>query len=411
MTNIFKSNGFKFNLFNLRVFFLYGLCFSLAFEGLQILSLDNFTITKLFGFFYFAIWLLSLNKLLSAFAKVTTTKLTLILLFTWLLLASIIRFFADNEELSIDSTLLQSIVLFYLISIDLKNSDKSIQKNIFISIILGVSFASVLLLNSVGIESSSKAGYDSISEVRRIYFFGMNPNDFGALAALSLILSVWLIKTYTLKDKKMYAVLMCIPFIFVAIGYSASRGSFFSAVIGIILLFTLSGKTVKNNLKSFFWGLLLTIIFIHFSKDFTMLTSRIMSFITEQDTGGRLERWLLVSAYIADYPVFGVTSSSQPDFLKAPNYVNPHNAFLLYGYRGGIIASLILVSFFTSLFFKSAKFWRYSSDAIYLVITITCLLIVSKSGKGMDFKFVWILLACVSTRASVFVQDNKFKNN
>ena len=390
-------NLFKLNASRIRLFFLYAFVFSLSFENLRIFNLGTITTSKIIGFLYFASWLLKPKKLLSFPKSITIPFIIISLLFFWLSFTSLVHHLLGISDITYDFTLLQSIILFILVSKEI-DINYSVQKKIFIFIVLGVSLASILVLNGIGVQSIKGEVVDSVTEVTRVYFFGMNPNDFGALASIALLLSVWLVKKYSKEDRRMYLFILTTPLIFTAVGYSGSRAAIITTVFGILILFLINRGNLLTKLKYYLFAAIFLIAIFISLQDFTVLAERTDSFIKEGNTGDRWRRWVTFIDYIGDYPLFGVDSSPLDGFHRVPDYFNPHNAFLMYGYLGGLVGIVLSLAFYCNLLFSAIKKFILLGDSLYIIIVIFCFFIVFKSGKGMDFKFIWIVLACVASQ-------------
>ena len=178
--------------------------------------------------------LLAVYVLIKGTIKINSAVLCLAGFTAWGLLSYV---WAPDKEAVISKafTLLQLLVLFWLLYIYLSKEDK-VETLILALCVAGIVFAAYVLLTN-----GLSAYVEGLNDGLRMGVDELNVNTIGIATATSALISFW----YAFYKKKYYFLVFAAISIFVAFG-TGSRKVLAMLVIGIVLMFILKGNIKKK---------------------------------------------------------------------------------------------------------------------------------------------------------------------
>jgi O-antigen ligase len=368
---------------NIRVcnqILLYVFVFSLAFER-AFPFLPGLSFPKAFGIIY--IMSLCINpNFIRTFSTGNTHKVVF-LLFGIFLLTNVFNggLFHIAGLKSIDQSFLLNIILMWCL-INHAKLDHGILVRSFIYFSLG--YLVLVLFYSLGLYQTLSNG--------RVYMGSALPNALGLNGAIGIcgLLSFF----SNITRPSWGSVLFVLVSVLLTLSLLLATGSR-SALIAVFFVFVMyffwSSKSIRFVL------IVTTMILIPASFDsFSVITDRSVSAIENQELGGRLVTWLLISDIISDNFLFGVGRNGY-DFiadLELGYSPSPHNVFLEVFVYGGVLALCLWVS----LFYKMGKIALRSHDfekkhAVVMIIPL--LLMVSVAGQVFNNTLMFFLIALI----------------
>src|SRR5690625_4949458 len=183
-----------FRIDNIRRLILYALIFSFPFdkwEALQIIP--GITLNKLLAVFYILFAALD-PKLALSINKQSRSFFILIALWTSLLISSFINHLLYGYEIDFMYEFLTLSIMFFLISNEIYLNPKT-REGLFKSFIISILLIYVLLSMGIGVQASkdaTSAAPLALNELKRVWFFGLNPNSLGNYASLSVLFCIFL---------------------------------------------------------------------------------------------------------------------------------------------------------------------------------------------------------------------------
>lgn len=375
-----KSFFYRLKIFTLNLF-----VFSIFFENWKPFDV-SFTIVKFIGIIYV---LLSLGDLKSNFNLKFNKKiiLSLILLWIWLILRSMLNYWEGNSVDAFHFSFLQNILFLWLFTNDIIRNPR-ILKWLLISYIAGVSILGLLILNGVGIETN--AFYES----NRITFFGANSNNIGNWCAIGIILILGIIMT-KIPINFIYKTLMVlsIPVLTAVIMSTGSRGALLGLGAGVLVLF--SGFRSKLYVKILY--LVSGFFSLYYLNDFIenseVMSKRIALFLETGDEA-RMNIWKDSINIIYDNPFFGLgnTGFESEMLLRYGYFLDTHNIFLYFLVSGGIIALGLYIYMLYNIFLNILKNKIRNTMLLPLALFVIYIIIVFKGGGILNEKSPWLIL-------------------
>ena len=222
-----------------------------------------------------------------------------------------------------------------------------------------------------------------------IILFGaeLDPNFVGIpfIASMTLLLDNVLKKKRTFISIAMYVVNA------IAIVYTASRGSFLSAIISSVLvfLFFLFSKDIKLSRKLIYFVLVIVLICVLIKvieTQFPLQWERMLNFDSDDGGNGRLDLWDKALLRWQQNPIFGGGLYS--------NYLNTgkatHNTYLQILSETGLIGFGIGITFFVLMLKKAYKFEKN----LFCMLFGTMLQIFFLDA--LDARVFWVILCWIA---------------
>src|SRR5690554_2540751 len=301
-------------------FALYAYFFSLNFE---MLNLGGFGSTSKF---VSILYLFSISFDIKNFIETKDIKkfyLPWLVYFLYLTFISILNISQNTEvEYIFDTTLLLNI-LFFIFLINHERKSPGVLLKGFISFILGAFLIGIFYLFDYGVE------YD----YGRITMFDDNQNKIATRIAIAIILIFYITSTKRIITKNYkYLLLIPIPVLLQLLFETASRVSFLSIVIAVLI-----GVLLNNELRFKRKALIIVLLsaFVIFYGQTLYLKSEILverlSSIEEEGvTNSREMVWDNALEIIGSSPIFGVgkTGYVERSILFSGTNMSPHNVIL-----------------------------------------------------------------------------------
>jgi len=232
----------------------------------------------------------------------------------------------------------------------------------------------------------------------RAYIFGENPNSSSTRMVLSFLFILYLVieNHLELGRKRFLFLLFEVPLL-ITIMASGSRGSFIVLMVcSCIYLWFLP---IHSRLKKVFI-ILIGVLMLSFAiykiaqqnEDFSLL-ERLTATYEEGDDAGRTELSAATLKIFIDNPVFGV-GELQFRYLMRNEFGLTHTVHNLYWYvfvTTGLFGATLFFSFIAILLLRV---WRYRKICPFaLVLSISMLLIASKTGGVLTYITMWYVFA------------------
>lgn len=282
-----------------------------------------------------------------------------------------------------------SAIIFWFLSVSFIENKKIMYYSI---LLFSISCSVIALAYTFGF-------LNSYAEIRngRLIIFEENPNSVSTRMAISFIISLHFIIVNPLKLKLIRLLLMvALPFLFLFIVGTSSRGSFFA--LGLGTLSVLYFSKISNKLKIFLAAVLLLVSISIFGF---LFESTLFERLTNADlTGGREEIWKSSIQIFYDYP-FGVGENG---YLHQMNMrygmtSDTHNLFLYLIISGGFISLALFIVFLLNLFKKSLHELK-KGDSLFIIIFIFFCFLMSKTGGVLTYLVMWYFFAVINSSVS-----------
>src|SRR5699024_8139566 len=271
-------------LSGIRVFFLYAFVFSFPFDNWHALYLiEGITLNKLIGLIYYSLVVISLKSLYS-FSKRDFLVLPLVVLWFVIVFAGFFSHIIHGYDIDYLITYLTLVFVFYAISKEI-SMNPSVRKGVFVSFIYSMLSVFILLQLGLGIQSGADSEMmDSAESLRRIWFFGLNPNSLGNYSVFAILFCLFQVFEPGNRNRKNYIYLLfIIPFIFL-LGLSGSAGAFIMLFVSVFSYFLLVKGSLLNKIKYLFLGLIASLFMFLYLRDFEYLIDKIDSFFSTGNT-------------------------------------------------------------------------------------------------------------------------------
>lgn len=382
---------------------LYTFVFLLGYENWQALAVGGgITIPRLVGLLYASLAVLNINEMYSLNKYNKTPSAILLILWGWVVLVSGFIYITHGFQPIIHSTLFQLIILFVLITNEIRLYPK-IRAKILLSLTAGVFSIFILVINGVGIKTGIESGgVNSLEMVTRLWFMGMNPNQFGALVVFALLSTISLVFSGDITNKGRYALLALLPSQLLLIGYSGSAGAYLLVFSGVFIYFLLKrGRPSRKILYLAFGTLCIASMYISLSS-FDYLSDKVLSFYQTGDTTGRTALWGFALQIAAEHPFIGLGHVGARTILEETSDINssPQNVFIGYLITGGPFALTLFLLFCWTLANKSWAYFKKTGDPSSIMFLAVILIYFLKAG-GQGDKYVWLLFSWIAS-AGVF---------
>lgn len=394
------------NISKLRVFFLYCLIFFMPFEYWSQVYVFGQTPTRLAGALYFITALFSFDKMFSM-NKHSKIVILPVALWIWLITVELFNGLSFGFDVGFYFQFIYLIVFYFLIINEFRINDRT-KWGMMIALVLSMLVVTVLLKLGIGIGLNRENDtVSSLDEVRRVWFFGLNPNALGNYAVLAILFSFFLYFEYFkgLLSKKL--ILAAIPILFLPLFYSGSSGAFLTLFFGLSIYFSIRKGNVFKKLKFIF--LLFLVLFLVFNSlsRFEYLNNKLYLFLEAGNTTGRTEIWASALSVISNNWFFGLGKNGAEFALEklSGNHYTAHNVYLDVFMWGGIFAILIYLMLFVSVALNSLKYYRETGFSSSLVIVFIMAFLMLKSGAGFTLKLFWFFMPIAGFYVSNLTQN------
>ena len=378
--------------------------FTFPYENWNPFGISDFVrITKLAGLISLSVSTLRLRNSFRLGVIFKPLKI-LLLLWIWILIQSVLNYWSEGLVSIFSFTFLWNIIFFWLISNDILENPKLINK-IFLTLISSVFFLSILTSFGIGIDSEHE-----ITNTR-LLFFGTNPNTIGSYCSTIIVLIIGMVINKSIFfNNKTFLLLGFIPSILLVMAITGSLGALGMVIIGVAFLF-LMRKT--SNIKRVF-TILFGVVIIFYGFKIVLDSSEIMKrrlaeAQIDKNLGERTGIWTEALNLFQENPIAGIgTSGYEFEMLeRRGEYSGTHNLFLYFLVTGGFVG-LSLYLFFLRIIIQSVM-TVYKKYNIPLFMTLFLLYIInlSKSGGIINSKFMWLLLAISFTSKYILEKNSK----
>jgi len=306
------------------------------------------------------------------------------IIFIGVILASSALHLTNNSLVLFDMSLLQNIVLFFLL-ISHERYDPGVLEKSFFAFSLGAMLSSILYLLNFGIEY----------EEGRVTIFGDNENAIGIRMAIACIYCIYIF----ISNKRMFSIVSIIiilvpSMLFLMLG-TGSRVAFISFCLMYLLI--LLADFFTHPLKKG-WRFVLYLTLSFFMLVPSMLSNELLNnrliLSSKGDLAGRENIWPAYLSVVEKSPLIGYGYSG---FNEVSQYifgglVSPHNVVIEILLYGGYIALIAFISFILYLIFIGISCYQSQKKYIGLIFMISYLGLFF-SGQVLHTKIMWIILA------------------
>jgi O-antigen ligase len=383
----------------LSLFFYFA---SVAFENLDPFNTSgSFSISKLAGIIYFVSIVPSVKFFFKPRLIIFNQIWSLLAFFVVLTIISVFNINEISMKI-IDIAFLLNLIISFVIIAHIIKDEMVLDKALYF-FSLSCIFMSLLAFFGIGVE---------INSIGRVSFFGSNENEISIKlsAAILILLSFILNKNPIAKNKLL--LVFSIPLLLYSMVLTGSRSGVVVLFLGSLILFTLRLVKQKNKfygLITFVFSIAVSLIFfIIFVSQSESMGSRLLSFINDNDLGGRGLLWALFYNIITENYIFGLGYSGYIyELTKTYSAVpSPHNVFLEVILYSGIFGLLFFLKFIYNLCKLSFRLFKnnYSTPIILFPVILVYLL----ANQALSVKFFWIISSYI---IATHIKSNISKNN
>ena len=330
--------------------------------------------------------------------EVGNYKRELILLFSIVGMFTVADLFYGGthfDNLPINIKLISAIIIFWVLSYIFYLYPKLVYYSIFV---FSYACFSLVVFYILGVSSSnfSEGG-------GRLVLFGENPNSLSARLAVAFVSLLYLFIRNPLQLKIFFKLfyILPMPFLFVLVLQTGSKGSFIILILATLVLLYFS----KINTK---YKILITIViifgysfFLTFIENFSVY-ERLMS--GRDISTGRYTIWKVVLDIFYDYPMGTGEAGYFDEITRRYKFVDPHNLFLYVLVCGGALSFILLLLFFLSLLKKSFIAYK-NGDVLPLILFCFMLFISAKTGGVLTYLPMWYFFAIVNQTKTSYIEE------
>lgn len=295
-----------------------------------------------------------------------------------------------DDVSTFNSKFLFSIIFFVVFSSIFQKEEGLKIKSLFAFALGGVCLSVLYGLGVLG---------ESFYEIRneRLLLFGENPNSLSVRIVLSILFLVWIVVENKLSISlfKRFLLLLPIPFMFNLVLFSGSKGSFLLMFLSI-LIYLLLQKKIKREFKIalIIVSIIGSVLILMMIKD-SALYERFTS--GGSLTTGRVEIWE-AAINIFSNNVFGVGELGYKNaiLIEMGKEIDTHNLFVYLLVTGGGVCLSFFLVFLFKLLKKCILKFRYERNIIDLVIFISMVFVMSKTGGVLTYLIMWYFLATIN---------------
>jgi O-antigen ligase len=362
---------------------LYVFMFSINFEMFNLVGgAESLSIGRITGFLYFSV-LIYLKYRLNIY-RFKHLFYALIIFLVVIAVSSVLHLNHLSWKI-IDISILQDIVLFFLLLIHERNNPGVLEKSLY-AFVLGTVLLTVFYLFGIGIEITGG----------RLSLFGDNENTVGlrmGIASIVLIYSVFM--TGKKISWKRYLMIVPVPLMLKVMLETGSRVSFISFVlmIAVMLAFYLMAHPVKRIMPTLIFVGIAFYLLIPYLFSNVVLIDRLWA-AKEGNLAGREDIWPAYLHHVWQSPILGYGFSG---FEEVGTHIfgfafSPHNVIIEILLYGGLIALVAFGWFFFQVVFNGFRMYLSQKEYIGLVLMISYVGSFL-SGQVLVTKLMWFILA------------------
>ncbi len=308
-----------------------------------------------------------------------------IMAFIMVITASSVFCISNKYQKIIDISLIQNIILFFLL-LHHERNDSGVLKKSFYAFALGSAVLCITHLFGIGVSSSAQ----------RLTIFGDNQNLLGLRLSMSI---VFLIYSALLSGKlvlwKRAALMLPVPFMLSLLLLTGSRVAFISLVLMLAVLLALYmfiNPEIRLGSSLIYLGLALAFLVpALLSND--LMNERLLA-AKGGDLADRENIWrsflpAVWERLIIGYGYSGYEQVSESIFGKI---TSPHNVFIEVLLYGGVAALALFILFNVQILFSGINTYFKRNEYIGLVFLIPYAGVLI-SGQALDTKMMWYILA------------------
>lgn len=315
-----------------------------------------------------------------------------IVFFLYLTLISILNigFYTEIDHI-FDSTLLLNI-LFFIFLVNHERKSPGVLLKGFLSFVFGAILLGILYYYNIGVEYN----------YGRMTMFGDNQNKIATRIAVSIIFIFYFTTTKrVIKRKIKYLLLLPLPLLLQLLFETASRVSFLSIVLAILIGVILN-KELKLKRKIIVIGSLVAFI-MYFGPTLYQKSELLVDRLTDIEekgvTSSRDMVWQNALDIIGSNPIFGVGKSGyiEKSILISGRNMSPHNVVLEVWALTGLIGLFLFLLFLFRIFktsYLSFKFDKFMLPFLLLIPILGQII----TGQVLGHKLYWAIFAlCVAS--------------
>jgi len=385
-------------LIDSRLLFLYGVIFFVPFEYWTALYVLGQTPSKFLGVFYLALTIVTLSQSysLNKYSKIIIIP---VLLWFWLFFSGLLNGVVSNFPMDYAFLFQYSyLILFFFLVVNEIRINPSVRQGVLVSLVLSLVTIAIFIQLGIGVQGQDAEVADSLEEVQRIWFFGLNPNLLGNYAAFAILFCVFLYYEF-LKTKVLKILFVSfIPLLFMVLGFAGSSGAFLAVILGLTVYFLMRKENIAGKVKYVLLGLLLLAAAFYMLAGFEYLSGKLERFYETGSTTGRTDIWFYALQIIVENPFIGLGKAGAEQTLEISRagHYTAHNVYLDVAMWGGVVGLLLYLGFFFFLFLCSMRYRAITTHASSLSLLLVVAFLMVKSGGGFTNKYVWLLLPYVA---------------
>lgn len=329
------------------------------------------------------------SKSFSILLEKLTESIPLWIIFLILLLLGSFLPFSLAEESVFNSKFLLAISLFIFLSAFFSIYPQYIKHSL---IFFGIGGGIMSIMFSFGLFDSS------FFEIRndRLIFLKENPNSLSVRVSLGILFLIWgaLENKLKLSSFGRICLVIPVPFMFNLVLATGSKGSFLlclGSIVCYILLVKNLSKTMKRKV------IVLGIVALFFAVSLFFESSVYERFMTGNLTSGRNEIWESAFNIFYNHP-FGVGEVGYQVLISKliGIDIDTHNLFIYLLVTGGFLSLLVFIYFLLMMLKRIVLTYKEEKNAIFLIIFVSMIFVMSKTGGVLTYLIMWYFFACIS---------------
>jgi len=320
----------------------------------------------------------------------------LFFLFLWFLIRNS---FELKDSLEFLIPFFNNIILLIAIFLHLSYGGLKLFNNIIILFALNIAILSIILTFSNNIE------IEFIDE--RLFFMGQNPNDFSYFLVLSIIF-IYHLLTH-LKLKKVFKIILIsfLPFIFIILLKTGSRGGFLMLIISIFILLLFNKVNIKIIIIFAIIALTFTMFYKYIFVEQNILLERLSNNEDNLNLGGRKVIWQVSYNNFKENFLIGSGFKEYKEVMlnNFGMFRSSHNAYLYISSITGIIGIVFFLIFLYRIFKVGLKF--NIDKSLFIALFAIQIIFLSKSGSFFGLKILWFVFSLLISLISLEIFKNK----
>lgn len=362
--------------------------FSINFEIITLFGgLEGFSVGRLFGLLY-------MGAIIHAKYRFDIGRFKylfyILVAFIMIIMASSALHLNQISNKIIDFSLIQNVVLFFILLIHERNDPGILEKSIFAFVIGAIIFSFFYFLNT-----------DIKYSGDRLTVLGDSSNGIGLRMAIASICVVYygFFSGRRISKQSAAYVLILIMLLTVMIE-TGSRVSLISFVLMILLMliFYLSVYPAKRIISFIVYSAITLFVLIPFLLSNEMIVNRLLA-SKEGDLSGRDMIWYYYIQAIEKslFIGYGFSGFEENAIMNFGTVVSPHNIIIEILLYGGVAALIVFILFSLHVLFNAVCMYSMTKKYLGLVLLIPYLGILL-SAQLFVYKLMWFILAfnCIS---------------